>query len=119
MGIPSRRRIDSSVLGFQCQKCMSDLAQANDAIRGEFRGHLGPAVFVKGVINVDYEPRKTKYMTSGKYVVRYVNCRFCQSYLGWVYVRSFDKHFCYKEGKFCLEAKQILSLTPEIGADLY
>jgi hypothetical protein len=44
-------------------------------------------------------------MTTGRHVVRDINCRGCNTCVGWKYDKAYESSEKYKEGKFILEAE--------------
>lgn len=42
-------------------------------------------------------------MTTGKHLVRDINCRQCKEVVGWKYDKAFEPSEKYKEGKYILE----------------
>jgi hypothetical protein len=44
-------------------------------------------------------------MTTGRHILRDINCKSCDEVLGWKYDKAYEASEKYKEGKFVLEAE--------------
>jgi hypothetical protein len=49
-------------------------------------------------------------MTTGRHVVRDINCRQCKETVGWKYDKAFEGSEKYKEGKYILEAELLCTV---------
>lgn len=76
-----------------------------------FRGQHGKAYLFNTVVNINLGEAAERNMTTGRHVVRDVNCRQCKETVGWKYDRAYEASEKYKEGKFILEAELLCSVT--------
>lgn len=44
-------------------------------------------------------------MTTGRHVVRDINCKQCNETVGWKYDKAYEQTEKYKEGKYILESE--------------
>ena len=63
------------------------------------------------MVNITLGEAAERSMTTGRHVVRDVNCRQCQETVGWKYDRAYETTEKYKEGKFILEAELLCAVT--------
>mmetsp|Transcript_22309 Transcript_22309/g.49055 ORF Transcript_22309/g.49055 Transcript_22309/m.49055 type:complete len:126 (+) Transcript_22309:305-682(+) len=84
---------------FCCLKCGSDVAEASSVIWEGFMGSQKPAVLLRQVVNVEpYSAKRVERLSTGEYQLVDVNCRICQTPLGWEYVSATSPEQKYKEG---------------------
>jgi hypothetical protein len=50
-------------------------------------------------------------MTTGKHLVRDIECKECHRIVGWKYDKAYESSEKYKEGKFILEAELLSTVT--------
>jgi hypothetical protein len=55
------------------------------------------------VVNITHGDPTERNMTTGKHLVRDINCRQCKETVGWKYDKAYETTEKYKEGKFILE----------------
>ena len=49
-------------------------------------------------------------MTTGRHVVRDIQCKQCETTVGWKYDKAFESTEKYKEGKYILEAELLVQV---------
>jgi len=76
-----------------------------------FRGQHGKAYLFDNVVNIILGDPAERSMTTGKHVVRDINCRQCKAIVGWKYDKAYEPAEKYKEGKFILEAELLLPVS--------
>ena len=76
-----------------------------------FRGQHGKAYLFHSVVNIDTGPPSERNMTTGRHVVRDIDCRQCKKTVGWKYDKAYEPSEKYKEGKFILEAELLCNVT--------
>jgi hypothetical protein len=63
------------------------------------------------VVNiVEGEPNE-RNMTTGRHLVRDIECKECHRVVGWKYDKAFEQTEKYKEGKFILEAELLCQVN--------
>ncbi|KAH8782881.1 Yippee/Mis18 [Diaporthe sp. PMI_573] len=90
---------------YGCHNCKAHLADHDDILSRNFRGQHGKAYLFNNVVNVDSSEPNERNMTTGRHVVRDINCRGCNTCVGWKYDKAYESSEKYKEGKFILEAE--------------
>ncbi|KAJ5132282.1 Protein yippee-like [Penicillium atrosanguineum] len=88
---------------FGCKTCKTHLADYNDIISRNFRGQHGKAYLFNNVVNITQSDPVERNMTTGRHIVRDINCRQCKETVGWKYDKAYESSEKYKEGKFILE----------------
>jgi hypothetical protein len=68
-----------------------------------FRGQHGKAYLFDQVVNITESTPGERNMTTGRHVVRDIQCRQCKETVGWKYDKAYEPNEKYKEGKFILE----------------
>lgn len=76
-----------------------------------FRGQHGKAYLFNTVVNVDTGVAGERSMTTGRHVVRDINCRGCGDTVGWKYDKAYESAEKYKEGKYILEAELLCMVS--------
>lgn len=88
---------------FQCVTCCTSILKASDIISSSYRAVTGPGYLTGAARNITTsEETQEAVYTSGRYDVREVSCKNCQTKLGITYVGAavlWNKH---KVGKFLL-----------------
>lgn len=110
MGVPCKCYLPETRL-YACGNCSTHLARCTDLLSDGFRGSTGDACLFDVAINVSRQPPEDTLMTSGKFTVQYIHCKYCDEYLGWTYVRALSASQIYKEGKFILENSAVRTIT--------
>lgn len=90
---------------FGCKHCKTHLASHDAIISRNFRGQHGKAYLFNAVVNISQAEAVERNMTTGRHVVRDINCRQCKETVGWKYDKAFEASEKYKEGKYILEAE--------------
>lgn len=75
-----------------------------------FRGQHGKAYLFNAVVNISQAEAVERHMTTGKHIVRDIQCRQCKETVGWKYDKAFEMTEKYKEGKFILEAELLCTV---------
>ena len=75
-----------------------------------FRGQHGKAYLFNAVVNITQAEATERNMTTGKHVVRDINCRQCKETVGWKYDKAYESSEKYKEGKYILEAELLCAV---------
>ena len=114
---------------YGCKNCKTHLSDHDDIVsrvrrlrkvgrcqrlihaRQNFRGQHGKAYLFNSVVNVNLGEAAERNMTTGRHVVRDVNCRQCKETVGWKYDRAYESSEKYKEGKFILEAELLCAVN--------
>uniref|UniRef100_A0A7E5A0X5 Protein yippee-like n=1 Tax=Panagrellus redivivus TaxID=6233 RepID=A0A7E5A0X5_PANRE len=110
MGLPFVEWIDDPKQLFVCAKCGTCLTGIKHLVSESFRGGTGTAYLFNHVINVNMTESIRRVMTTGTHWVRDIDCRYCNSRVGWFYEMALKEDQQYKEGHFILE----LALTKRI-----
>jgi hypothetical protein len=76
-----------------------------------FRGQHGKAYLFDNVVNVEEKEAVERNMTTGKHVVRDIECKECHRVVGWKYEKAYEAAEKYKEGKWILEAELLCTIT--------
>jgi hypothetical protein len=76
-----------------------------------FRGQHGKAYLFDNVVNVTESDPNERNMTTGRHIVRDIQCRQCKETVGWKYDKAYEASEKYKEGKFILEAELLCTVT--------
>ncbi|MCJ1446028.1 MAG: hypothetical protein MMC23_006533 [Stictis urceolatum] len=95
---------------FGCDRCKTHLATHDNIISRNFRGQHGKAYLFQNVVNITLDEATERHMTTGKHVVRDINCRQCRYTVGWKYDKAFENTEKYKEGKYILEAELLCTV---------
>ncbi|KAI9885037.1 MAG: hypothetical protein M1823_003171 [Watsoniomyces obsoletus] len=90
---------------YGCKNCKTHLGDHDDIISRNFRGQHGKAYLFENVVNVVAAEAVDRNMTTGRHVVRDINCKQCKETVGWKYDKAFEQSEKYKEGKYILEAE--------------
>ena len=61
-------------------------------------------------MNVTQAEATERSMTTGRHIVRDINCRQCKETVGWKYDKAFEQTEKYKEGKYILEAELLCAV---------
>ena len=83
---------------------------ADSLLIQSFRGQHGKAYLFNTVVNITLGEAAERNMTTGRHIVRDVNCRQCKQTVGWKYDRAYEPTEKYKEGKFILEAELLCAV---------
>ena len=57
------------------------------------------------MVNISQAEAMERNMTTGRHVVRDIQCRQCKEVVGWKYDKAYEPSEQYKEGKYILEAE--------------
>ncbi|KAI9330248.1 yippee zinc-binding/DNA-binding /Mis18, centromere assembly-domain-containing protein [Pilaira anomala] len=114
MGFSYRTYLESSSSIYACGKCKTHLSTAESVISKQFQGKHGPAFLVETVVNIELGKAEDREMTSGLHRVKDISCIKCSMMLGWTYVKAYNSDNKYKEGKFILEKKLLVDVTPKL-----
>lgn len=63
------------------------------------------------MVNVEAGDPAERNMTTGRHIVRDIQCRQCKEVVGWKYDKAFEGSEKYKEGKFILEAELLANVS--------
>jgi len=96
---------------YGCSSCKTHLANHDDIMSRNFRGQHGKAYLFDAVVNVEEREAVERSMTTGKHVVRDIECKECHRVVGWKYDQAYEAAEKYKEGKFILEAELLCSVN--------
>jgi hypothetical protein len=61
-------------------------------------------------VNITSSDAVERNMTTGRHVVRDINCRQCNEVVGWKYDKAYESSEKYKEGKYILEAELLCTV---------
>ena len=75
-----------------------------------FRGQHGKAYLFNAVVNITQADAVERNMTTGRHIVRDINCRQCKETVGWKYDKAYESSEKYKEGKYILEAELLCTV---------
>lgn len=76
-----------------------------------FRGQHGKAYLFDSVVNVEEREPGERNMTTGRHIVRDIECKECHKTVGWKYDKAFETAEKYKEGKYILEAELLCQVN--------
>ncbi|KZZ92739.1 yippee zinc-binding protein Moh1 [Ascosphaera apis ARSEF 7405] len=76
-----------------------------------FHGQHGKALLFDYVINVIALGPVERTMTTGRHIVRDVQCSGCRTVVGWKYDKAYESSEKYKEGKFILEETLLVQIN--------
>ena len=76
-----------------------------------FRGQHGKAYLFNSVVNIAAGDPSERSMTTGRHIVRDINCKQCRETVGWKYDKAYESSEKYKEGKFILEAELLCNVS--------
>ncbi|KAK0736885.1 Yippee/Mis18 [Apiosordaria backusii] len=110
MGLTYNTYLNSDKI-YGCKNCKAHLANAHEIISRNFRGQHGKAYLFNTVVNVEAGAPSERNMTTGRHVVRDIQCRQCKDVVGWKYDRAYESSEKYKEGKFILEAELLCNVN--------
>lgn len=84
---------------------------ANPGPGQNFRGQHGKAYLFDSVVNITQGEPGERNMTTGRHIVRDIQCRQCKETVGWKYDKAYEASEKYKEGKYILEAELLCTVT--------
>ncbi|KAI9595268.1 yippee zinc-binding protein-like protein Moh1 [Syncephalis fuscata] len=96
---------------YSCKQCTTHLAPKDDVMSTAFQGQKGRAYLFRAVVNVVEGPIQDREMTTGRHIVRDIECIECHQVIGWRYVKAYEESQRYKEGRFILEKELLVLLT--------
>lgn len=96
---------------YGCKSCKTHLADHDEIISRNFRGQHGKAYLFNTVVNITQGEPTDRNMTTGRHVVRDINCRHCKETVGWKYDKAYESTEKYKEGKYILEAELLATVN--------
>ena len=76
-----------------------------------FRGQHGKAYLFDTVVNIKEGEPSERNMTTGRHLVRDIQCKECLRVVGWKYDKAYEQTEKYKEGKFILEAELLCQVN--------
>lgn len=97
---------------YACSECGTHLSSHDDIISKSFHGRHGRAFLLESCVNVNIGPAEDRRLLTGLHSVCDLNCKRCNSLVGWTYKRAYDHSQKYKEGKFIIE-KVYLSMLED------
>ncbi|KAI9756073.1 MAG: hypothetical protein M1815_004185 [Lichina confinis] len=109
MGLTYNVYLNSSRI-YGCKNCKTHLADHDDIISRNFRGQHGKAYLFEKVVNITTGEAVDRTMTTGRHVVRDINCKQCKDTVGWKYDKAYEPAEKYKEDKFILEAELLCAV---------
>jgi hypothetical protein len=62
-------------------------------------------------VNITAGDPGERNMTTGRHIVRDIQCKQCKETVGWKYDKAFESSEKYKEDKFILEAELLCQVT--------
>ncbi|CCH61817.1 hypothetical protein TBLA_0F02780 [Henningerozyma blattae CBS 6284] len=92
---------------YGCKSCRSHLSSQTQIMSKDYRGKTGDAYLMNNVVNVTMGDVEKRTMITGDYLVCDIHCHWCNSVVGWKYLKSQRNDQKYKEGKYILELKMI------------
>lgn len=110
MGLTYNIYLNSSRI-YGCKNCKTHLSNHDDILSRNFRGQHGKAYLFDSVVNVTESDPNERNMTTGRHIVRDIQCRQCKETVGWKYDKAYETSEKYKEGKFILEAELLCTVT--------
>ncbi|KAL9052676.1 MAG: hypothetical protein Q9162_005235 [Coniocarpon cinnabarinum] len=108
MGLTYNEYLQSESRVYGCRECKTHLARHEDIVSRNFRGQHGKAFLFETVVNIEQLAANERNMTTGKHIVRDIQCRQCKKTVGWKYDRAFEPQEKYKEDKFILESELLV-----------
>jgi len=96
---------------YGCGQCKTHLSNHDDIISRNFRGQHGKAYLFDTVVNIFEGEPNERNMTTGRHLVRDIECKECHRVVGWKYDKAFEQTEKYKEGKFILEAELLCQVN--------
>jgi len=110
MGLTYNIYLNSSRI-YGCKNCKTHLSNHDDILSRNFRGQHGKAYLFDSVVNITESEPNERNMTTGRHIVRDIQCRQCKETVGWKYDKAYEASEKYKEGKFILEAELLCTVT--------
>ncbi|KAI6246966.1 hypothetical protein HI914_04603 [Erysiphe necator] len=110
MGLAYNIYLNSNKI-YGCKNCKTHLSNHEDIISRNFRGQHGKAFLFSQVVNTTAGEPSERNMTTGRHIVRDINCRQCGECVGWKYDKAYENSEKYKEGRFILEAELLCNVT--------
>jgi hypothetical protein len=110
MGLAYNTYLNSNRI-YGCKGCKAHLANHEDIISRNFRGQHGKAYLFNTVVNVETGEPSERNMTTGRHIVRDIQCRQCKETVGWKYDKAYESSEKYKEGKFILEHELLCNVS--------
>ena len=110
MGLAYNTYLNSARI-YGCKNCKAHLANHEDIISRNFRGQHGKAYLFNTVVNVSTGEPSERSMTTGRHIVRDIQCRQCSEIVGWKYDKAYENSEKYKEGKFILEHELLCNVN--------
>ncbi|KAI5279919.1 hypothetical protein KEM54_003931 [Ascosphaera aggregata] len=96
---------------YGCSDCHTHLADHEAIISRSFHGQHGKALLFDDVVNVIHLHPVERTMTTGRHIVRDIQCANCRAIIGWTYDKAFEPSEKYKEGKYILEETLIVQIN--------
>mmetsp|Transcript_24248 Transcript_24248/g.37020 ORF Transcript_24248/g.37020 Transcript_24248/m.37020 type:complete len:287 (-) Transcript_24248:230-1090(-) len=88
---------------YTCGQCRTHLTSHDDIISKSFHGRHGRAYLFDQCVNIVTGPPEDRILITGLHSVCDINCKRCNTLVGWTYARAYEPSQRYKEGKFIIE----------------
>lgn len=88
---------------YTCGQCRTHLTSHDEIISKSFHGRNGRAYLFENCVNVIIGPAEDRRLITGLHSVNDINCKRCNTLLGWTYTKAYERSQKYKEGKFIIE----------------
>ncbi|KAL7500633.1 hypothetical protein ACHAWT_009865 [Skeletonema menzelii] len=88
---------------YTCGQCRTHLTSHDDIISKSFHGRHGRAYLFDQCVNIVTGPPEDRILITGLHSVCDINCKRCNTLVGWTYARAYEPSQKYKEGKFIIE----------------
>jgi len=88
---------------YTCGMCRTHLTSHDDIISKSFHGRHGRAYLFDQCVNIVTGPPEDRILITGLHSVCDINCKRCDTLVGWTYQRAYEPSQKYKEGKFIIE----------------
>jgi len=88
---------------YTCGQCRTHLTSHDDIISKSFHGRHGRAYLFDQCVNIVTGPPEDRILITGLHSVCDINCKRCNTLVGWTYSRAYEPSQRYKEGKFIIE----------------
>mmetsp|Transcript_25689 Transcript_25689/g.71771 ORF Transcript_25689/g.71771 Transcript_25689/m.71771 type:complete len:205 (+) Transcript_25689:596-1210(+) len=88
---------------YSCIHCRTHLTNHDEIISKSFHGRHGRAFLFGSCVNITLGKAEDRYLITGLHTVCDIQCKRCNTTIGWTYIKAYEEHQKYKEGKYIIE----------------
>ncbi|KAL3914605.1 MAG: hypothetical protein SGILL_006039 [Bacillariaceae sp.] len=88
---------------YTCGQCRTHLTSHDEIVSKSFHGRHGRAFLFDNCVNVIIGPAEDRALMTGLHSVCDINCKRCNTLVGWTYAKAYEFSQKYKEKKFVIE----------------